>query len=89
MKGKKENMLNVRLDEDTNEKLTDYSKQMDTSKSSIVKEALAMYFTKAQSKQKPYVLGADLFGSAQSGKSNNSTQYKSRLKEKLHEKHAH
>ena len=44
MKEKKENMLNVRLDEDTNRRLTEYSQQHDSSKSSIVKEALAMYF---------------------------------------------
>lgn len=82
-------MLNVRLDEDTNRRLTEYSKQHDSSKSSIVKEALAMYFNKEQSKQLPFVLGNDLFGVAKSGKSDHSTTYKTKVKSKISEKHAH
>ena len=89
MKGKKENMLNVRLDESTNRKLSEYSKHQNTSKSSIVKEALAMYFNKEQSKQLPYSLGRDLFGIAKSGNEDNSVAYKSKLKTKLREKHTH
>ncbi|MEO9873130.1 CopG family ribbon-helix-helix protein [Ekhidna sp.] len=89
MKDKKENMLNVRLDEATDRKLAEYSKQMNSSKSSIVKEALSMYFNKEQSKQLPYVLGHDLFGTDKSSNSDNSLTYKSKLKSKLHEKHAH
>ncbi|WP_424961694.1 hypothetical protein [Ekhidna sp.] len=89
MKGKKENMLNVRLDNDTNQKLNEYSEQHGSSKSAIVKEALAMYFNKEQSKQLPFALGSDLFGTAKSGKTDHSTAYKSKLKSKLREKHAH
>ena len=89
MKEKKENMLNVRLDEDTNRRLTEYSQQHDSSKSSIVKEALAMYFNKEKSKQLPFSLGSDLFGTAKSGKSDHSTTYKTKVKSKLREKHTH
>lgn len=89
MDGDKKNTLNVRLDASTNKKLAAYSQQHETSKSSIVKEALAMYFTKEQSKQYPHALGIDLFGAGKSDKSNNSTSYKSQLKKKLHEKYAH
>ncbi|GAB4244788.1 MAG: ribbon-helix-helix domain-containing protein [Ekhidna sp.] len=89
MKEKKENMLNVRLDETTNQKLAEYSKQQGSSKSSIVKEALAMYFSKEQAKQLPFTLGKDLFGKVGSGHSDHSTTFKSKLKTKLSEKHAH
>lgn len=86
---RKENILNVRLDEGTEKKLSDYSSQMNTTKSSVVKEALAMYFNKQESKQLPFALGHDLFGAASSGNTDSSTSYKSKLKEKLREKHAH
>ncbi|SNT36244.1 hypothetical protein SAMN05421640_3553 [Ekhidna lutea] len=82
-------MLNVRLDHDTSQKLTEYSQQHGSSKSAIVKEALAMYFNKEQSKQLPFALGSDLFGTAKSGQADHSVTYKSKIKSKLHEKHTH
>ncbi len=82
-------MLNVRLDKDTEKKLRDYAEQNATSKSSIVKEALAMYFSKTNQKQTSFDLGADLFGPASSGQSDLSKTYKSKLKKKINEKHAH
>ena len=48
-----------------------------------------MYFNKEQSKQLPFVLGNDLFGVAKSGKSDHSTTYKTKVKSKISEKHAH
>ncbi|MFK7951545.1 MAG: hypothetical protein AB8B73_01765 [Ekhidna sp.] len=86
---RKESILNVRLDKETEKKLSDYSNQMDTTKSSVVKEALAMYFSKEDSKQQPFVLGQDLFGVASSGNIDTSSTYKLKLKNKLREKHAH
>lgn len=82
-------MLNVRLDEHTNRMLKEYSEQEGSSKSSIVKEALVMYFNKKTSQQFPYELGSDLFGTVSSGTTDLSTTYKSKLKAKLSEKHAH
>ncbi len=82
-------MLNVRLDKETEKTLADYSKQKDVSKSAVVKEALAMYFTKQESNQLPFVLGEDLFGSASSEVANNSVSYKTKLKDKLATKHNH
>ena len=82
-------MLNVRLDSSTEEELNSYCQQKGISKSSIVKEALAMYFTKEQSQQLPHTLGQDLFGAASSGQSNKSANYKQQLKDKLRDKHAH
>lgn len=82
-------MLNVRLDDETDEKLKNISEQKNVSKSSIVKEALAMYFTKEQYSESPFLLGEDLFGMAGSRNSDASTTYKSKLKQKLNEKHSH
>ncbi len=82
-------MLNVRLDKDTEKKLKDYSDMHNQSKSSVVKEALAHYFTKDEAAQSPFFLGSDLFGAAGSGDSQASVTYKSKLKQKLNEKHSH
>ncbi len=82
-------MLNVRIDKKLEKKLKTYSEENNSSKSFIVKEALAMYFTKQEIKLSAYEMGADLFGTASSGNTNASTTYKKKLKEKLNEKHAH
>jgi len=82
-------MLNVRLNKEIEEKLKDYSEQLNQSKSSIVKEALAMYFNKEKFNQSPYDLGDDLFGKEGSGIIDASATYKSRLKQKLDAKHSH
>ena len=82
-------MLNVRLDKETEKTLADYSDQNKLSKSSVVKEALAMYFTEKECNEMPFVLGEDLFGAASSGITNNSVSYKTKLKDKLASKHTH
>ncbi|MFY0605125.1 MAG: ribbon-helix-helix protein, CopG family [Cyclobacteriaceae bacterium] len=82
-------MLNVRLNEELEKKLKQYSDQTDLSKSSIVKEALAQYFSAKEKEASPYALGTDLFGLAGSGKKDLSITYKDRLKAKLSEKHTH
>ncbi len=70
-------------------KLNSYSQQNNLPKSTIVKEALAMYFKKEESAQSAYELGSDLFGSGASGNTDGSTSYKSKLKQKIGEKHSH
>ncbi len=82
-------MLNVRLDKELEKKLKAYSVESSSSKSFIVKEALAMYFTKKEIRASAYDLGENLFGAAGSGNSNASTTYKKKLKQKLNEKHTH
>jgi len=82
-------MLNVRLNQEMEEKLNKYSLETKSSKSAIVKEALALYFSKDELKLSAYELGADLFGSTRGSNPNASTTYKKRLKQKLNEKHAH
>lgn len=82
-------MINVRIDKELEEKLTNYSIKNNSTKSFIVKEALALYFTTHEAKNNAYELGEDLFGVAGSGNSAASTSYKQRLKDKLNEKHTH
>jgi len=82
-------MLNVRIDKELEKKLTDYSVENNSTKSFIVKEALAMYFTKKEIQESAFELGEDLFGAAGSGNTDASTTYKKALKEKLNDKHAH
>jgi predicted DNA-binding protein len=77
------------MNEELEKKLKQYSQQKNVSKSTIVKEALMEYFRKEEMNQTPYELGADLFGLAGSGDSDASTTYKSKLKNKLREKHSH
>ncbi len=55
----------------------------------VVKEALAIYFSKHDAAQHAYELGEDLFGVAGSANPDNSTTYKARLKQKLNEKNTH
>ncbi|MFY0652268.1 MAG: ribbon-helix-helix protein, CopG family [Cyclobacteriaceae bacterium] len=82
-------MLNVRLDEEIEKKLSQYTQEHDLSKSMVVKEALSQYLTKKHMQQRPFELGKDLFGADSSGQSDISSTYKSKLKQKLDEKHAH
>ena len=86
---KREVMLNVRLDKETEDKLKRYAESHDLSKTMVVKEALAMYFTKKELAQTPYRLGKDLFGVDGSGESSLSQTYKSKLKSKISAKHTH
>ena len=82
-------MLNVRLDKETEEAVKKYAEENEMTKTSVVKEALAMYFTKKETNQRPYELGKDLFGTVGSGKTDSSQTYKAKLKEKLSAKHSH
>ncbi len=82
-------MLNVRLDKELEKKLKNYSLESNSSKSSVVKEALVQYFKKHEVTQSAHELGEDLFGVAGSGNPEASSTYKKSLKEKLHEKHTY
>lgn len=82
-------MLNVRLNEELEKKLKQYSIDEGLPKSQIVKEALAQYFTSRERGSNPFALGKDLFGLEGSGNKDASTSYKRDLKKKLREKHTH
>ncbi|MEQ8241010.1 MAG: CopG family transcriptional regulator [Cyclobacteriaceae bacterium] len=81
-------MLNVRLDAEQEKQLKKYIEQHNVSKTSVVKEALELYFAKEDLKQSPYELGNDLFGAASSHEGDLSTSYKRKLKDKLVAKHS-
>lgn len=82
-------MLNVRLNEELEKKLKQYSIEENLPKSAVVKEALALYFTQKEKTAFPFSKGSDLFGLEGSGNPDASTSYKSALKNKLNEKHSH
>lgn len=82
-------MVSVRLDKDTERKLDAASKIENLSKTDIIKKALSEYFLNHPGNLNPYDLGRNLFGQHGSGQSDNSVNYKQKLKEKLNEKHSH
>jgi hypothetical protein len=78
----------VRLPAELNEKLDAYSSALNTTKSEVVKEALANYFAQAESEKDSWEVGEPYFGKYGSGDGTLSVTYKKRLKEKLHDKHS-
>ncbi|MEQ9216889.1 MAG: hypothetical protein RLO17_02535 [Cyclobacteriaceae bacterium] len=82
-------MLTVRLDPELEDFLNQYSEDQNISKSSVVKEALALYFKEHKVSNRPFDLGAEFFGQFGSGDKDRSVTYKKRIKEKLREKHSH
>lgn len=83
-----EGMLNVRLSDEEKKALEQYCIETGLSKSSVVKEALAIYMTQKKTSKTSFESGADLFGAEGSGSSNRSTEYKKLLKKKLNAKHS-
>jgi len=79
-------MISIRLSKDLESKIDKLSKQENTTKSDIIKEALEKYITEEEYKMKPYLLGKDLFGRYGSGKGDLSKTYKTKLKDKIGEK---
>jgi hypothetical protein len=77
----------VRLPHDLNQKLTAFSRSKQTTKSDIVKEALAAYFAREEAQKDSWEIGEPYFGRYGSGDGTLSASYKARLKEKLHAKH--
>lgn len=82
------NMISIRLDNDTEEKIKIISKNENISKSDVIKKALYLFFEHYNKKNSPYELGKVLFGKYGSGKNNLSKDYKKLLKGKLHEKYS-
>jgi len=79
-------MTTVRLPGELEHKLDVLSKEKQTSKSEIIKEALESYFSEAENEKDSYESGIGYFGLHGSGDGKLSVQYKSRLKEKIHAK---
>ena len=80
-------MLSVRLPAQIEQELSDFCEQKRTTKSQVVKEALALYIQQHTLLNSSYELGADLFGAEGSGRSNASTVYKKHVKRVIGEKH--
>ena len=85
-------MLSVRLDSSLESQLNFLAQEQSVSKSKIIKDSLIYYFDMLKSKnnqKSSYELGKDLFGKYSSGKTDLSTAYKQKLKDKIHAKNSH
>lgn len=85
-------MLSIRLSDALESQIDFLSQKNHISKSKIIKDALTYYFDMLQREQKkktPFELGSELFGKYASGKSDLSTTYKQKIKEKINAKNAH
>ncbi|WP_421774107.1 CopG family ribbon-helix-helix protein [Gracilimonas sp.] len=80
-------MRSVRLPEDLEKELEMLADQKKVSRSNIIKEALVEYMAKEKEYNKPYEAGASYFGKHGSGQSDRSVTYKSRIKDKIRDKH--
>ncbi len=79
-------MVNVRIDKELEKKLELYADQHHLTKSDVVKEALALYLAQVPKLDSPYEIGKDLFGVEGSGRSDGSTTYKQKVKDKIRAK---
>ncbi len=79
-------MLTVRLPKETEEKLEALSRQLNTTKSDLVKLAINEYMQKIS--DNPYETGKDLFGSDDSKVADGSVKYKQNIRSYIHEKHS-
>jgi hypothetical protein len=82
-------MISIRLPKELEERLNLLSAKENVTKSEIVKEALAEYFAKKEKLASPFDLGKDLFGKYGSGTGTLSTEYKKKVREKIHAKMCH
>lgn len=82
-------MTSVRLEKSIEKKLELISQLEHISKSELIKRALERYFEQYNEPASPFKVGEELFGQYGSGESDRSSDYKNKLKAKLHEKHSH
>ena len=81
-------MKSVRLPKELEEQLEALSSKTDKSHSVIIREALVEYIAKEKSYSNPFETGKELFGKHASGDGDRSVSYKSRIKEKIRDKHS-
>lgn len=79
-------MTSVRLPQDVEQKLEILSRKKHKSKSDLIKEALEHMFQAEASEKDSYQIGESLFGLFGSGDGSLSTEYKSKLKDKIRAK---
>ena len=81
-------MTTVRLNDEILSKISTLIKIEKTTKSEIIKKAIIEYYNQYAKDISPFEIGKDLFG-VYSSDEVSSKNYKIKIKEKLHEKHAH
>jgi predicted transcriptional regulator len=81
-------MLALRLPFELEQKLEEVSLQKKTTKSELLRNALEEYLKQFDDTNSAYELGAEFFGKYGSGVSDNSVNYKKKLKERLNAKHS-
>jgi len=82
-------MVTIRLPEEMEAQLQALTQIENSTKTEIIKNALAGYLDKHLQEKSAYELGKDLFGRFSSGDGDRSVTYKQRIKKLLHEKHTH
>lgn len=82
-------MITLELPAEYEVKLQQLAQDERQSPATIIEEALRKYFAIRESHPTAYELGKDVFGKYGSKQDNLSIDYKSRVKQKLHAKHAH
>jgi len=82
-------MVTVRLPDQMEAQLQALSEMQNSTKTDIIRSALAEYLEKHLREKNPFELGKDLFGRYGSGDTDRSVSYKARVKKILNEKHAH
>ena len=81
-------MTTVRLNDEIDSKLLMLTELEKTSKSEVIKKAIAEYYNSHYQQKSPYEIGAELFGKY--GSDNDLSQnYKQKFKDMLNEKHSH
>ena len=81
-------MTTVRLNDEIDSKLLMLTELEKTSKSEVIKKAIAEYYNSHYQQKSPYEIGAEFFGKYGSD-SDLSQNYKKKLKDLLNEKHSH
>ena len=81
-------MTTVRLNDEIDTKLSTLIEIEKLTKSEIIKRAIIEYYEKYMNKKTPYELGNEYFGKFGSNDELSST-YKTKVREKLNEKHSH
>jgi len=81
-------MTTVRLNKDIDSKLSILIEIEKSSKSEIIKKAIIEYYNQHVQEKSSYEIGKELFGKYGSNE-HIAENYKQKVKEKLHEKHAH
>ena len=82
-------MTTVRLGEKIEQLLNEFSTLEGKTRSELIKKALEEYFLNHYASDRPFETGKNLFGKYGSGMTDNSVNYKKKIKERIREKHTH